>query len=239
MASAGLRSIRRTVTVNWPARHEREGRALLIRRAAEGHARIMREQTSRAGFAPNYEAYANSPGRPVASVKLPGPIVYRYFYYREIVAVALKALRDASPVGAKSKGVRYRDMHTVYVNGVAMKSLPPSVTAKDTIFIANPLQYSRRLEIGKTESGRDFLISVPNRIYERVTKNLLAPKYRNVARISFSYITPPDAYKLKHNQAARNWIANQSRWYVSPKQRSDRAKGAVVRSPAIIIEPLS
>jgi hypothetical protein len=67
----------------------------------------------------------------------------------------------------------------------------------DEIMIANPAPYARRLEIGKTEAGRDFLVSVPNRIYERVAKRKLIPRYRNVAKIAFGYVSLPKAYATK------------------------------------------
>ncbi len=57
--------------------------------------------------------------------------------------------------------------------------------AQGYIFL-NPVVYARKLEIGKTESGRDFLVSVPNRIYER-TANDARSKFGNIAKIRFSY----------------------------------------------------
>lgn len=231
MASQALQALKRTVTVDWPKRQQAEAKAFLIRTAREGHAQIMRE----ADGALEFEAYGGSPGRPIESVKVPEEaIVYNYFRHREIVIVALRALRDASP---RVSGA-YRDGHTVYVNDVPVPALPINLKRGDRIVISNPVPYSRKLEIGKTESGRDFLISVPNRIYERVAKRVLIPKYGKVAGITFGYYTPPNASRLQRNNPARSWLANKGRWHVQPAQRADRAAGAVVRSPAIFIEML-
>jgi hypothetical protein len=232
--SVASNNIRRIVTIEWPKAQERQAKAFLLRTARSGHSKIMADARV-AGDEPDYEAYANSPGhRQLESVKLPGPIVYNYFYHRRMVAVALKALREASPPGNK-----YRNSHTLYVNGAPMVALPKNLKRTDVIFIANPRPYSRKLEVGKTESGRNFLVSVPNRIYERVTKDVLLPQFGKSAKISFGYITPPDAYKLVKNNKSRSWLANKQRWYYAPGQRADRAKGSAVQSPAIFIEMLT
>lgn len=234
MASQALQAFRRTITVDWPKSADVDAKTLLVKTARQGHANIMAAAQAR-GVTPTFEAYANTPGNTrLESVVLPGPIVYNYRYLRDLVQVALDELRRASPVVSSD----YVRSHTVYVNGVQVDVLPTTIGAGDEIFISNPVPYARRIEIGKTEAGRDFVLQVPNRIYERVAKNILIPRFRNVAKISFSYITPPESYRYKKDNAARSWLAKKQRWYVQPKQRADRAKGAVVRSPAIIISSL-
>jgi hypothetical protein len=98
MANASLAAFKRTVTVNWPKHQEAQAKNLLIKTAQDGHKKIMAEQSARSGIAPQFEAYANTPGKPIEAVILPGPIVYRYRYLREVVLVALKELEQASPV---------------------------------------------------------------------------------------------------------------------------------------------
>lgn len=231
MASAAIQAFRRTVTVGWPQAMDAEAKANLLKVARQGHAEIMAAQGN-----PAFEAYANRPGNAnLDSVVLPGPIVYTYNNLRQMVEFALDQLRRASPVESGD----YVRSHTLFVNGIAVAALPVDLKPSDELMIVNPVPYARRLEIGKTESGRDFLISVPNRIYERIAKTVLTPRYRNVAKISFAYVTVSDAYRYKQDNKARSWLANKGRWYVSPKQRPDRARGAVVQSPAIIISPLT
>jgi hypothetical protein len=55
------------------------------------------------------------------------------------------------------------------------------------VVISNPVPYARKIEIGKTRSGRPFVIQVPPRIYERAAMALRS-KYRNVASIRFTYM---------------------------------------------------
>lgn len=222
---SAIQAFRRTVTVDWPKGMEQSAKAMLIKAARDGHAAIMAKQGN-----PAFEVYANRPGNTnIDSVVLPGPIVYKYSNVRALVEFALDELRKASPVISGD----YARSHMLFVNGIAVDVLPETVKPSDEIMIANPVPYARKLEIGKTKTGRDFVVQVPNRIYERVTKNVLLPRYRNVAKITFGYVTVPEAYRYKKNNAARSRV--NGRWYVNPKQRKDRARGAVVQSPAIFI----
>jgi hypothetical protein len=207
-----------------------EAKAHLLKTARDGHAGIMQRQRN-----PSFEAYANQPGnRNLDSVVLPGPIVYNYSNIKRIVEDALDELRKASPVASGD----YVRSHTVYVNGVEVAAIPETISPSDEIMIANPVPYSRKLEIGKTESGRDFLVSVPNRIYERTAKNILIPRYRNVAKITITFGTVPGGGKLKHNQRSRSWLANKGRWHYSPGQRSDRVAGSNITVPTILISQI-
>lgn len=231
MASASILAFKRTVTVDWPKQANADAKKRLIDVARQGHVEILRRQGN-----PSFEVYANRPGNSnIESVVLPGPIVYTYSNLRQLIDFALDALRKASPV----KSGDYVRSHTLFVNGVSVAALPADLKPSDEIMIVNPIPYARKLEIGKTKSGRDFLVSVPNKIYERVAKNMLIPRYRNVAKIEFAYVTVPDAYRYKANNAKRNWLANKGRWYVQPRQHKDRVKGAVVQAPAIVISPLT
>lgn len=226
MASAAIAALRRRVTIDWRQLSQEQAKALLLRTAREGHARIMREQASRAGVIPEWDAYANSPGNTnLGSVRLPGPIVYRYRYVREIVLTLMRELERASPVDSG----RYKRSHTLWVNGVA-RPLNTPLKAGDEIFIANPVPYARRLEVGKTQSGRNFLVSVPNRIYERTAKKW-ATRYRNAAAISHGYVTLPGAWIIKGGLPATYPIGGGKR-----RKRRQRV-GEKVQAPAIFIAP--
>lgn len=229
MASRALQALRQRVTVEWPKIADDEARKLLVRTAREGHERIMREQTARAGVFPEWDAYANTPGNTnLESVKLPGPIVYRYRYLQEIVLEAIRMLKAASPPGSG----KYKNAHKLWIDGVEAP-LDSKLEPRQEIFIANTRDYSRRLEVGKTDDGRDFLISVPNHIYERVAKNTLIPKYRNAANITFGYVELPDAWVIKGRLGPSYALPNGKR------RKRRQQVGDKVRAPAIFIEPLS
>lgn len=247
MVSASLTAFRRRVTVDWPKRADEDARQKLVQVAAAGHARIMADQLARSGMTPQFEVYANAPGNAnLASVKLPGPIVYLYRYFAEVVEFALDELHKASPVQSGD----YVRSHLLFVNGMEVARLPHRLSSDDVIMISNPVPYARRLEIGKTKSGRDFVLQVPNRIYERVAKQKVIPKYRNVAKVTFQYVTLESAHTIKGGLSpsyatggVRKVTQNHSGTVYgkgSLKMRKRRQKvGDKVQAPAITIRALT
>lgn len=226
-----IQAFRRVVTVDWAKQRDADAKATLLRVAREGHAEIMRQQGD-----PQFEVYANRPGNAnIDSVVLPGPIVYTYSNLRQLVEFAMDELRKASPYVSGD----YVNGHTLFVNLVPVDALPPDLKPSDEIMIANAVPYARKLEVGKTKAGRAFLISVPNHIYERVAKDKLIPRYRNVAKITFTYATLPEAAVYRKDNKQRSWLTNKSRWYVRPGKARDRQSGMAVRTPCIVIAPLT
>lgn len=141
-----------------------------------------------------------------------GTVVYAFAMFaervQEIVDAALEALRDASPVVSGA----YHDGHSLYVNDQPVDELPDTVSASDAIMIANPVPYARRIEVGKRADGTPFVIQVEPRVYERVTKTIIAPRFGNQAKISFGYAVLPSA---------------------------PRVSRGTLQSPAMFIEPLA
>lgn len=221
-------ALRRVVTVQWPQTTDRQGRALLIRTARTGHQGIMADAKAK-GFAPTWEAYANTPGnKNLASVVLPGPIVFKYTYISKTIIPEIQAeLRRQSPVISGA----YRDSHIAFLNGSPVAAVP-ALKAGDEVWIANPVPYARRLEVGKTTSGRAFVVQVAPHIYERVAKAMIS-KYRNHAKIWFGYVHIPPAHVIK-GKLPSHYVAKGG---VRRKRR--QAVGSTVRSPAIFISVLT
>ena len=96
----------------------------------------------------------------------------------------------------------------------------------------NVVPYARRIEVGKTESGRDFVIQVPNRIAERTAKDAAA-RFGNIARIRSIWIGLASPYTLKHDQVSRSFKGG--RWRISKRQRPDRVAGSAITYPAITV----
>ena len=136
-------------------------------------------------------------------------------------------LRKQSPV---SSG-KYKNSHTVYVNGQPVgNAVPKNLQPGDQIMIANPVPYARRLEIGRAQHGaRPFLISVPNRIYERVV-DMVKAEGKGRAKVKMAYVDL-GAWTLRKNQ--KTLIKTSQGYRYSARQRPDRLAGAIVRSPAI------
>ncbi len=220
-----MQLLRRVVTVDWPKGAEQGAKDLLIRTALSGHQKILADAAAK-GLAPTWEAYANSPGNSnLESVVLPGPIVFNYRYLSDLIGFALEELRRLSPIQSGD----YKRAHTIFVNDQPVGEAPKTINPGDRIFIANPLPYARKIEVGKTESGREFVISPPNRLYERVTEMVKA-QGKGMARVYMGYVDL-GGYSLKQNQLSRSFANGVKR--VSRRQRPDRAAGSAVPSPAI------
>lgn len=224
MTRQSLDALRRTLIVEQPKQLDIDGRKFLADFARADIAKVVAEAGAR-GARPAVTAYANTPGnRNLDSVKLPGPIVAIFDYRSEVVRATLDALRAASPVDS---GL-YRNSHRVLVNGTEVGGVPTTLGAGDEVTIVNPVAYARRLEIGKTKSGRDFVVSVPNRIYERVARKMAA-RFRNVASIRFGYLPLTGAHAVKGGLAS-HYIAKGG----SRRRRRQRV-GSAVSAPAIFI----
>ncbi len=221
----------RVVTVDWPKSMGINAKALLIRTAQTGHQKIMADAAAN-GLVPTWEAYANTPGNSnLDSVVLPGPIVYNYRYLADLISFALAELRKQSPFVSG----KYRDGHTLYVNDEPVGSdiLPKNITAGDRIFIANPVPYARKIEVGITESGHEFVINPPNRLYNRVMEMVKA-QGKGRANVSMRFVDL-GAWTLRHNQRSR-FKTVHGKVATSARQRPDRLAGAIVTSPAIFFQ---
>lgn len=204
-----------------------EARKMLVLQAKIENQSVLTEQKSRIGYEPSWEGYGDNPGTAIDAAR--EKVVYHYHYFDEMVSVFLKALQDASPVDSG----RYKRSHALYVNG---QPAPPNTPVRPGMdfFIANPVVYARRLEVGKTTSGRDFLVSVPNRIYERTTKKLGA-RYANAAKVRMGYVTMPEAWTVQGKLPPRYRIMKGKHPYMEKRRQ---VVGSPVRAPAIFFEML-
>ncbi|MEP9389662.1 hypothetical protein [Mesorhizobium sp. KR9-304] len=125
-------------------------------------------------------------GAPLNSVNPDrGRIIFEFELFVEILSWIYSKLVERSPRGPKGGAGTYRDAHRLFADDKEIAVAADVPQAAEYAF-ANLLPYARRLEIGKTEAGRDFLVSVPNRIYERTAKDARS-RFGNIAKIGFSY----------------------------------------------------
>lgn len=120
-------------------------------------------------------------GAPLESVKPDrGRIVVEWQLVGDVVQWIFATLRARSPriTGAYLKG------HKLFADGLAVDPDKPPLASEYTFL--NIVPYARKIEIGKTQAGRDFVIQVENRIYERTARDAKA-RFGNVAKINFSY----------------------------------------------------
>jgi hypothetical protein len=155
-----------------------------------------------------------------------GIIIAEYRMADEVLEWIMKTLRDRSPIISGE----YKKGHRLFADDVEVNADNPPIASRYTFF--NLVPYARRLEVGKTNSGRDFLIQVPNRIYARTYQDAKA-KFGNVAKITTGFESTANSYKLKNDQASRSFTRGFRR--VSARQRPDRVAGSVVSVPAIYV----
>lgn len=154
-----------------------------------------------------------------------GLIVAEWELFGEVLAWIGQTLRDRSPRVSGD----YRNGHTLFADGVETV-VGADVPEADVYTFINLVPYARKLEVGKTESGRDFLIQVPNRIYERTYRDAKS-RFGNQAKITFGYETQTGAYRLKFDQRSRHFRDGKAVY--SSRQRPDRVAGSAVSVPAI------
>ncbi len=142
-----------------------------------------------------------------------GSIVVEYELVGDVLRWIAEKLIERSPQVSGA----YRKGHELFADGAQVAIGGEIPQASEYVFL-NAVPYARKIEVGKTESGRDFVIQVPNRIYERTATDARA-RFGNLADIQFAYREPTTAYRLKR----------------SVGRRKARQAGAAVQAPAIIV----
>ncbi len=124
-------------------------------------------------------------GRPEAPLESVNPDRGKIVVEFELIEDVLRWIGEELVQRSPYESGDYQKAHTLFVDG---KEVEPGgqIPFGDEYVFTNMLPYSRKLEIGKTKTGRDFLVSVPNRIYERTAKDARA-RFGNVAKILFTY----------------------------------------------------
>jgi hypothetical protein len=160
-------------------------------------------------------------GAPLESVKPDGGTIIVEF---ELISEVLRAIAEKLIARSPRQSGDYIRGHEVFAGGrqfdfgILLGSSSESIPKADVYFFVNAVPYAARIEIGTTKSGRRFVMQVPNRIYERVAKDVRG-EFRREADIQFSYQTYVGAYVRR-----------------SGRSRSRRRKaGSSIQSPAIIV----
>lgn len=163
----------------------------LSREAAQKRIAVMAREEIAEGDEINRRALGSVPprtitvdgrnGAPLESVNPHrGVIVVEWSLIGDVLQWIFATLRARSPrvSGAYLKG------HKLYAGGAECNPQRPPLASEYTF--QNVVPYVRKIEVGKTKAGRDFVIQVDNRIYQRTADDAKA-KFGNVAKISLKY----------------------------------------------------
>jgi hypothetical protein len=156
-----------------------------------------------------------------------GTIIVEFELVGEVLQWIAETLVERSPVVSGD----YKRGHTLYADGIEIDPFGVVPQASQYVF-TNSVPYTRKIEIGKTESGRDFVVQVANRIYERTADDAKA-KFGNQAKIRFTY-------QSLQGGAIGKWAASASAQRLASRhKRRTKSTEWLTNQPAIIVELLS
>lgn len=146
----------------------------LVEIATTEHAKILKADPKPS----SYKQFVDGrEGAPFSSVEPMGVIYVVYDRLQEVVDFALETLRSLSPVLSGA----YRDSHTLIVNGTAAADL--AGWDGGAIYIANPLPYARKIEMGKMK----MRVPGSDHVYQQAEK-IVARRFGNIAAVKFTYV---------------------------------------------------
>jgi hypothetical protein len=148
-------------------------------------------------------------------------IVYRFVNMPAVAAFARQTLIDASPVGSGDDphpGL-YRDSHLMFLNGQWVADAS-GWKPGDEIHLANPVPYSRLIEIGILR----MRVPGTDHVYAR-TEVILRAKYGDDVDVKFTYMPVRFADRRAANLIGR----------LEGKDRDTRAS-SLKQQPALIIK---
>ena len=182
-------------------------------------ARDSSNEAIREGEASNrYDLFVNGrEGAPESSVVPPGPILYEFQWWREIVEFGLQALRDRSPV----RSGLYKNSWFAMVNGTVISDYD-AIPVDEKVILTNNQPYSRKINVGHMK------MSVPPGVVEDCKKTIMS-RYGNMIECKATMITLPGGYILKG--VFRRGVRPSAR----TKLRKDTMAGAQMTYPSIVM----
>jgi hypothetical protein len=200
------------------------GETVAIRKAAaaqfarDGIEEAKRTNRSVLGRVPPYSVTVDGrEGAPLDSVNPDrGSIDVEFELFVDLLVWIGQTLVERSP---KRSG-RYRRGWALFADGIEVPidaSIPPA----DKYVFVNLEPYSRKIEIGRTHSGRAFVIQVPNRIAERTAKDARS-RFGNQAKIVYGFESVQSGGAI-------------TRWARSTRSRRRRRRDWLTRQPAVIV----
>lgn len=176
-----------------------EARSSAIADFARGRLREALEANRRAvGSDTPYEQFVDAvKGAPLETVDPDkGVIIFEFELVGDVLTWILQTLRERSPVLSGE----YRENHRLFADGREIGAGDEIPDAEEYSF-TNPVPYARKIEIGKTKAGRDFVIHVEPRIYERTAKDAQA-RFGNIAKVGFTYRALVGGAQVNQQRAA-------------------------------------
>lgn len=167
---------------------------------------------------PSYEKFVN--GRPDAeeeTVIPPGPIVYTFNWWTEIIEFALEYLQHRSP----RRSGRFRESWFVMLNDNRITD-PSRIPINSTVILTNDQPYARKIEVGHMQ------MSVPHGVVEDA-RVAVRRQYGAIVDVKKTFVRLRNGYVLKGR------FTRGVRQFSRTRLRPDVAAGEQVTYPALVL----
>ncbi len=150
------------------------------------------------GRVPKHDTFVDGrAGAPLEGVKpRGGTIVFEFELFSDVLRWIMQTLIDRSPVVSGA----YRRSHLLFADQRQVAT-DGAIPEADEYSFTNTVPYARKIEIGRSKSGRAFVVQVEPRIYER-TADDAARRFGNIARIIFTWRGIVGGYQINQAKAA-------------------------------------
>ncbi|UPT99370.1 hypothetical protein J4G48_0015505 [Bradyrhizobium barranii subsp. apii] len=165
-----------------------------------------------------YERYVNGRlGAQEETVVPPGPILYVFHWWREIVEFVLQTAVERSP----EKSGDYKKSWFIMTPGGVVKSFD-DIPINSTVVLTNNRPYARKIDVGHMR------MTVPPGIVEDVRRAVMA-RFGNFVIAKRTMIPLPGGYVLKGH------FRRGYRPFARTKLRPDTMAGAQMTYPALVL----
>lgn len=110
-----------------------------------------------------------------------GVIVAEFDLVLDVLNWIWNRLLESSPVLSGE----YKQGHKLFADGAEISTGGEIPDAAEYAF-TNTVPYARKIEVGKTKDGRDFVIQVEPKIYDRVAREARG-RFGNIAQIGYTF----------------------------------------------------
>jgi hypothetical protein len=127
----------------------------------------LQEAIASGEASPHYETFVNGRRGREETVVAPGPIIYLFNWWPDLLISALQDLRNSVPYSGRPKAeLHYRDRFFVLANGVSVTPREyQNIPVDAEVLIGNSAPYSRKLDVQLI--GREPIrVSVPPDFFE-------------------------------------------------------------------------
>lgn len=193
---------------------------------------VIAKQTARGGIAPLLRQVIDGVEAPLSAIRPDSIIVLLWNYLPEVAFRTYQALEQRAP---RLTGRYIEGLLTFVDNQPGL--LSDITTHTKEVRIVASVDYARRLEVGKTASGRAWVQQVAPHIVEE-TAIVAKSKFNDLAKITYSYVDLSGAFGLSRaGMVPRHFEGGRWRHSHTPRMRHGMPE-THVRYPSILITPL-